>query len=317
MNKNPFLVTKDGKQYDYREGHELPVESVTTELNARGYAVKKLELLSRHYTGVVIKDDTEYFIKVATSIGMSVVTEHDARWNRLVAEKVRSQKLLFSVPIPHDTGYLLGDYFFMVTDFINGKLLVNYPFDTNLGLLEKHWQKVVDIALSIEGLQLSEELIRPEASGMTSEERYLRKTQSHFDTIPDTVREKYDLDTVLTFVKMHLSTAQQSTAHGDFTPWHLFVDEKENFTLIDGEHASTQAPENYDVGYVIQRVYSVLKNPKLAKKMLQKALDQGVDGDRLQVILAMRAIGGFLDESLAPNPDYTFHKEFVEQIVRL
>jgi len=36
----------------------------------------------------------------------------------------------------------------------------------------------------------------------------------------------------------------------------------------------------------------------------------------MKVLLAARAVGGFLDESLSGNPDYKFHEDFKSWILK-
>ena len=87
--------------------------------------------------------------------------------------------------------------------------------------------------------------------------------------------------------------------------------------LIDGEHAMQNGLELYDIGYFIQRVFSVLKNPKLAKDILDLLKNKKYNIQKLKCVLAARAIGGFLDESLAPKPDYSYTDKFKEWVVKI
>lgn len=84
--------------------------------------------------------------------------------------------------------------------------------------------------------------------------------------------------------------------------------------LIDGEHAHSFGVENYDICYFIQRVYSILKDEKLASKIFHKLLSRGYDKSKLRTVLLSRAIGGFLDESFKPVPDYQTASEFASRV---
>lgn len=107
-----------------------------------------------------------------------------------------------------------------------------------------------------------------------------------------------------------VSDLKAKPRHGDFAPWHLIKLKDGQLALIDGEHALKNGVELYDIGYFIQRVFSVLKNPKLAQDILNLLAHQGFDIKKLRCILAARTIGGFLDESLAHTPDYSFADQF-------
>lgn len=87
--------------------------------------------------------------------------------------------------------------------------------------------------------------------------------------------------------------------------------------LIDGEHAKVNGVEYYDIGYFIQRVFSILQNPNFADNMLSLLIKSDYDVDKLQVILAARGIGGFLDESLNMSPSYATSNKFSSWVISL
>lgn len=107
------------------------------------------------------------------------------------------------------------------------------------------------------------------------------------------------------------------TRHGDFTPWHIFLLKNGSLGLIDGEHAMANGVENYDICYLIQRVFSVLKETQIALKILELILKRGYSPKKLKVVLIARAIGGFLDEFLTPNPDYLYADKFKNWVLEL
>ena len=139
---------------------------------------------------------------------------------------------------------------------------------------------------------------------------FLNKAKSWLDEIPNDIQAKYDLEKLYKRVAKGVSDLKAKPRHGDFAPWHLVKLEGGQLALIDGEHALKNGVELYDIGYFIQRVFSVLKNPKLAKEILNLLDDKGSDIKKLGCILTARAIGGFLDESLAHVPDYSYADEF-------
>lgn len=108
-------------------------------------------------------------------------------------------------------------------------------------------------------------------------------------------------------------TAKKAAARGFYTMAHnpLLGDSK--LGLIDGEHAHSLGVEYYDICYFIQRVYSVLEDEELASKIFHKLLSRGYDKSKLRTVLSSRAIGGFLDESFKPSPDYQIASDFASR----
>ena len=105
--------------------------------------------------------------------------------------------------------------------------------------------------------------------------------------------------------------------HGDFTPWHLFKVKDKVLVLIDGEHAMKNGVEYYDIGYFMQRIFSVLQNRTFTEDILKQLRKRNYNLDKLRTVLAARAIGGFLDESLTGNPNYLKCNEFKEWVIKI
>jgi len=146
--------------------------------------------------------------------------------------------------------------------------------------------------------------------GKNHQEKFVNKVQSHFEAIPKEIKQKYYLEKLLIPIKIGVSNLKVAPRHGDFTPWHMILSSNGEINLIDGEHAMSQGVEYYDIGYFIQRVFSVWKEKDLAKKIYEKLISRGYDKNKLKTILLARTIGGFLDESLSPSPNYLIHEEF-------
>ncbi len=116
-------------------------------------------------------------------------------------------------------------------------------------------------------------------------------------------------------VKRGYSNLEKRPRHGDFTPWHMFELKDSVIGLIDGEHAMKNGVEYYDVGYFIQRIYSVLQNQTFAEDIFNLLRKKNYNLDKLRVILAARAIGGFLDEYLTGKPNYVKSNKFKEWVI--
>ena len=141
-------------------------------------------------------------------------------------------------------------------------------------------------------------------------ERNLRKIESWFNDIPPEVVDKFEINKLLHLTKYDYQKLKKRTRHGDFTPWHMFKLTNGRIGLFDGERAMRNGVEYYDATYLIQRVFSVLENPEFAKDIYQMLVKRFYDIDKMRTLLMARAIGGFLDESLGPKPNYDIASEF-------
>ncbi len=60
-----------------------------------------------------------------------------------------------------------------------------------------------------------------------------------------------------------------------------------------------------------------MENPNLAQKILAELKKRNYNLPKLQTVLASRAIGGFLDESLKPQPNYFYCEDFQKWVLNL
>ncbi|MBI2019162.1 hypothetical protein HYS95_00645, partial [Candidatus Daviesbacteria bacterium] len=54
--------------------------------------------------------------------------------------------------------------------------------------------------------------------------------------------------------------------------------------------------------------------PEVAKEIFKQLINKGFNKNKLEVVLAARAIGGFLDEYLTDKPNYKVANEFSEWV---
>jgi len=197
----------------------------------------------------------------------------------------------------------------MITENFEGKLLTPIPKQTvNLKLLKEDIEGIISFTQLIESLNLEQKLLFDVSEDYRR--NFLKKTDLWFKNIPHSVREKYAVGELLDVVNQEVDDLEMAPRHGDFAPWHLFKLKDGQLGLIDGEHAMTCGVRNYDIAYFVQRVFCVLKNQNLALKILDILSCRNYNIKNLKTILAARAIGGFLDEYLAPKPDYFFATKF-------
>ena len=171
---------------------------------------------------------------------------------------------------------------------------------------------IIEFSELIQKLNISDLSISEDSDHI---ELFLMKTKAWYNDIPKDIKDKYKVYDLLKIVKEGVSNLQKKIRHGDFTPWHLIKLNSDQLKLIDGEHARINGVEYYDIGYFIQRVFSVLENQELAEKILSLLLKRDYDVKKLRVILAARGIGGFLDESFKSRPNYNLSNKFKDWVL--
>ena len=308
-----FQVEVNGKLLDYRLGQKLDLDDVKTFFS-RKYKIEKLWLGDRHLLGIVKENNQELFLKLATSEGISFVTRIEYQWNECFNKLVSREKSVFWVPKNYSHG-LYKNLFYLITDKFDGELFTEKPGKTKIS------KTFLDNTPSIiEFSEFIQELNIDNLAGQVKGDYrkcFFKKTHSWYDSIPEKVIEKHKLADLLNIVEADYLSLEKRLRHGDFAPWHLLKLKNGKIGLIDGEHTTANGVEYYDIGYFIQRVFCVLENPSLAKKILSLLIDKKYNWDKLRVILAARAIGGFLDETLKESSNYDLYDDFKKWVISL
>ena len=302
-----FEIKVDGKSLDYRVPHKLDLDDVRRFFEKR-YEVVKIWQGGRHVLLDVKKDGRNLFLKLATSEGISAVTKVEYDWNNAFNGQI-DRKLQFWVPKNVEYGFFKSKLFYIVTDKFEGELISDWPktkqADEVLGTIGK----IIDLCEFIQGLKF-ENLSERFYGGQNYQDFFITKAKAWLDSIPFDVKNTYDLENLFKVVKASARNLEKRPRHGDFAPWHIFLLAQGKLGLIDGEHALAGGVENYDICYFIQRVFSVLEAPDAAVRIFDELLRRGYKVEKLRTILAARAIGGFLDESLGLSPNYLFADKF-------
>ncbi|MCL5438761.1 MAG: hypothetical protein M1268_02095 [Patescibacteria group bacterium] len=310
---NAYKIKVNGKILDYRLGNNLNLDDVKSYFE-KEYKVEKLWQETRHVVGYLKKVDRELFLKLSTTEGISAVTKIEESWNEEFNKRVsRTQK--FWVPKNFGSGYYKDNLFYLITDLFNGNKLCERVDDKTItDELKTSIEDIIEFSEIIQNLNLN---ILNYDKNLNYKDRFINKTNSWFNAIPKDVKEKYLLSKLLDAVKNGANNLSAKARHGDFTPWHMIRLKTGQLGLIDGEHALSKSVEYYDIAYFIQRVFSVLKNPEFAQKSINLLIKKNYDLNKLKVLLAARAVGGFLDESLTSSPDYTFSERFKNWVIHL
>ena len=307
MRKNlgAFEIKVGKKILDYRLGANLNLDDVNIFFSKK-YRVRKLWQGARHVLGELKKSDKNLFLKLSTTEGVSAVGKIEYNWNEEFNSQIKRPSSNYWVPKNYDCGIYHNKLFFLITDKLEGELLAKTPAESKIS--QTFISSIPDVTAFSQLIQEMD--IKNTNQKISAWDIFLDKTQSWLDGISKDVQKQYDLEKLYKRVAKGVSDLKAKPRHGDFAPWHLIKLEGERLALIDGEHALKNGVELYDIGYFIQRVFSVLKNPNLAGDILNLLDDNGMDIKKLSCILAARTIGGFLDESLAHEPDYSYADQF-------
>lgn len=309
-----FDIDANGKTLDYRVGENLNLEKVK-QFFEKKYDVIELIQEKRHVVGTLKKDNSIYFLKLSTTQGISEKTKPEYAWNKEFNKLVLREKSDFWVPINFESGFYNENLFYIITDKFNGNLFTNTPEKTpDLNNLKIKINNIIEFSEKIQSLDIK---TLSEKENADANEHFLEKTIAWFEEIPNEVIEKYNVLKLLEIVKHGYLSLNKRPRHGDFTPWHMFDLKNNKIGLIDAEHAMANGIEYYDISYFIQRVFSVLEEEEFARKILTKLIERNYNENKLRVVLSARAIGGFLDESLKPKPNYLIHERFKKWVMDL
>ncbi|MDD5146998.1 MAG: hypothetical protein PHV63_00400 [Candidatus Daviesbacteria bacterium] len=300
---NSFKVRAGNKILDYRLGEKLNLNQVKLFFQ-KNYQVKKLWNGSRHVLGILTRNNVDYFLKLSTSEGISIFTKNEHKWNDYFNEYTKVNNYL--VPKNHGRGYFQKKYFYLITDYFDGKLICEINGDVNN--LVVHIDDIILLSELIQKMPVVESDYRM---------RFINKVNSWFNDIPSSICKRYKVKTLLDIAEKGVDGLSSKPRHGDFTPWHIIKLFDHRLGLIDGEHFLPDGVENYDICFFIQRVFSVLKNPIVARNIYSQLLIKGYKKNKLKTVLAARAIGGFLDESLIEKSEYNFASRFKDWVMQL
>lgn len=208
---NSFKIHSGGKSLDYRLGEKLDLKKIKMFFQKRGYRISKLTSGSRHILGILNEDNTDYFLKLSTSKGISVVTKNEQAWNNYFNNHFSNTS--YRVPKNHYSGFYQDKYFYLITDYFKGELLCEMRY------AYKNADKlIVFIPQIIEFFNLIQRL--PGTDG-NYKVRFINKTKAWFGDIPVDIRNKFRVKILLSIVEKGIGALLPRVRHGDFTPWHL------------------------------------------------------------------------------------------------
>jgi hypothetical protein len=310
-----FEIKANGKILDYRVGALLNLDEVKKFFEEKGYVVKKIWQEKRHVVGIIEHKHVESFLKLSPTEGISVTTQIDYKWNSEF-NRLAGNNSKFCVPRNYESGVYQENLFYIVEEFFDGNLLAKRPAPgVENQEYKKHINQIIELSELIQNLKVES---LSEKDDEDYAEWFLEKTKSWYAEIPQQAIDRYNINELLRIVEDSYKNLRMKTRHGDFTPWHMISLANGKLGLIDGEHAMRNGVEYYDIGYLIQRIFSVLEDPDFAKEVFEILKNRKYNLDKLRVILASRAIGGFCDEMLmVDNPNLDRANKFKECVISL
>ncbi len=300
LKTNPFTIQKNGQELDYFTKDNFDLKKIKEFFKTKSYQVLELSQPHRNIVGILEKDSKRFRLKLAGSVGMNELLQTEIDWNMQVNQVLPRPTSTLWVPEVKTKGkytYKNTQYTYYLADEFKGRPLVDYPKNKETVLLKRHLNQVIDASETIAKLNITL-TARDYADRGDHRSFFLSKTRKWLMAIPEEIRNRYQLNALFDIVKTGAPVLAKSFRHGDFAPWHLFALENGKLGLIDGEHATSEGVQYYDIAYLIQRVFQVLQDENLAKEIHRRLMDRGYDQAKLKTVLASRAIGGFLDEQV-------------------
>jgi hypothetical protein len=290
-----FEIEIDGQKLDYRTPQVVDLSEVQSAFQDK-FSLSNLRQQSRHVIGETEIDGTAAIFKFATTPGISYLTELEAQWNDQFNLKHSRDEVDLWVPKNLHSGWTDDGLFYLVTDRFEGDLLVKSPDETDVKILDAKLDKIIEFAETIQHTEIKS------ADPQIDHQIFFRdKVQGWYEAIPDLIKDQYQIYQLLDYVEGNFTKLGKSTRHGDFAPWHIFDLGNNKLGLIDGEHAMAEGVEYYDLCFLIQRIYSINATPDLAIHLFDKLKDKNYDIEKLKIVMAGRAVGGYLDESFKPD----------------
>ncbi len=307
-----FKIKVGNQLLDYRLGGEVDLEDAIKFFEKK-YKVEKIFSGGRHVLGYLQRGNKKLFLKLATSEGISAVTRTEYSWNFEFNKLVPRSKSKFWVPKNFDSGFYKNKLFYLITDRFEGDLIAT---TSKIKLnLKNNIDNIIEFSELIQNLKIKSLKRWDAISTSDFRKRFLLKVKTWLESLPADLVAACNIQDLLTIVENGVANLYERPRHGDFAPWHIFK-LKSGLGLIDGEHAIAGSIENYDIGYFMQRTFSVLKNPQMAQIILDRLVVKKYEIKKLRLILAARAIGGFLDEYLA-GQDYKFAVKFKDWAISI
>jgi hypothetical protein len=314
------FINPDGS--NYRKSEKIDLDLVAKYFQSKDYKIIKISQPWRHVTAIMERNQKKYFLKLASTQGVGVLTKNEPEFNYGMQNVIKSQTdfNLFLLPKVYETGNLEG-LFYYICDYIEGEIIASKrtaKVKPNLGLLtDQILHNIASINKFLYSnsnkFQLTKdiEFIEDKALFDREKQAYIEKSKNWYTS---EVQNIIDLSINLNLIKNYKEKIYFGLNHGDFTPWQ-FILSNNSLYLLDCEHATNFKLLYYDVVYFYHRTYTGLESPDIAKKYLNYFIsicnfnpeDYQIFIKQFNYILALRIVGGFMDATIDDISDLKYH----------
>lgn len=308
-------ATENGQ--NFRESGVIHLSEARDFLIGKWFQVISIRQPWRNVFTIIESEKWEFAFKLASTPGVGERLKNEVSWNIELNKIPELSETTNSFVIPkifesgewNDLPYYISEYF--PGAFINDRT----PEDCEM--LESWLERIVDCNLFFLSLQDDKLNFYRDRDFTTIAEytdRGARRIESWAEDIPER-----DLSRIMEYITALKKGFVFGVNHGDFIPWHMIM-QGEKFALIDGEHGSTKTLRYYDISYFYHRVYTVLRNPILAKKYLKILIDRLPQAEKelfekqFPKVLASRIIGGYFDAK-HDGTSYDIHDQLQEEFL--
>jgi hypothetical protein len=281
------------KTEKHRQSEKLDLQEVKDYFTEKGYEAINVEQVWRHVTGVLKKENNNYFLKLSSTLGVAERTRNEFEWNNLVNSLSDDQRLPVSIPQNHDSGEFKG-LFWYLGEYAGNKVLTRPAEKNETDDLERELSVITETAYKIIGIET--DLTLPLDKKISEEERkekFFKKLEHWAEQTPE------DVSGLISFIRERYDYLDTASSHGDFVPWHFIRSEEGKLFLVDGEHAHIVGLKFYDVAYFYHRVFTKLKRSDIADRFLRDFSDlyKFSEGEKelFRLVLAQRLVGGYFD----------------------
>lgn len=253
-----------------------------------------IKVHGRHGVGVYRRGEGSYLAKIQldpTSNGLAWPPHclfREAVWG------IRIKGTEFSIPevVEH---YTWDSHPYLLRRYISGTPLLT-KFGSDTARINANLDLVVKIAINLLKIPLADLYQIPE-DNTDHAKAFINKTRGWFDTLQHNNDFRDLMNTVEGISPFYIPWVN----HGDFTPWHLLLSDKQLY-LIDAEHAGTTKPKWYDVVYFAHRLATQCNGFEEMQQFFRRfhdALESENDQHdfcvALYPLMASRIIGGIWD----------------------
>ncbi len=201
-----------GETDKHRQSEKLDLREVKGYFIAKDYEPISVEQVWRHVTGILRKEDKDYFLKLASTPGVAERTRNEFEWNNLINSLPENQRPPVFIPQNHDSGEFKGLFWFL-SEYAGNKILTR-PLDKDeTDGLEKELPVIAETARKI--IDIKTDLTLPIDKEIAEEERkekFFKKLEHWAEETPKDVAD------LIAFIKERFDYLQIAPSHGDFVP---------------------------------------------------------------------------------------------------